>query len=111
MNDLITNRLASLREWMRKNELSAFIIPSSDPHQSEYVSSCWKSREWISGFTGSAGNVVVTLKKAGLWTDSRYFLQAAAQLEGTGISLFKMGLPDTPSYAAWLTLNSLMGKK
>ncbi len=111
MNDLITNRLASLREWMRKNELSAFIIPSSDPHQSEYVSSCWKSREWISGFTGSAGNVVVTLKKAGLWTDSRYFLQATAQLEGTGISLFKMGLPNTLSYAAWLTTQLSKGEK
>jgi len=70
-----TNRLSALRESMTKNGLNAYIIPSNDAHQSEYVADHWKSREWISGFTGSAGTVVVTLEKSGLWTDSRYFLQ------------------------------------
>jgi len=77
-------------------------MPSSDPHLSEYVPDRWKSRQWISGFTGSAGTVVVTANKAGLWTDSRYFLQAADQLEGSGIDLFKSGLPETPGIHEFL---------
>ncbi|MBP1593279.1 MAG: aminopeptidase family protein [Bacteroidetes bacterium] len=99
----IVNRIESLRKLLPENGLSAFIIPSTDPHLSEYVASHWKSREWISGFTGSAGTVVVTLDKAGLWTDSRYFLQAADQLENSGITLFKDGLPETPSITEWLS--------
>lgn len=87
---------------MQAEKADAFIIPSTDPHMSEYVAPHWQSREWISGFTGSAGTVVVTRDKAGLWTDSRYFLQAAQQLEGTGIALYKEMLPETPSISEFL---------
>lgn len=87
---------------MQAEKADAFIIPSTDPHMSEYVAPHWQSREWISGFTGSAGTVVVTRDKAGLWTDSRYFLQAAQQLEGTGITLYKEMLPETPSISEFL---------
>lgn len=83
--------------------LRAFIVPSTDPHSGEYVPAHWESRKWISGFTGSAGTAVITADKAGLWTDSRYFLQAEEQLGGTGITLFKDRLPDTPSIPGWLT--------
>lgn len=87
---------------MQAEKADAFIIPSTDPHMSEYVAPHWQSREWISGFTGSAGTVVVTRDKAGLWTDSRYFLQAAQQLEDTGIDLYKEMLPETPSISEFL---------
>lgn len=80
MKQSISERIHALRMWFKPN-IQAFIIPSTDPHLSEYVAPHWKSREWISGFTGSAGTVVITEKKAGLWTDSRYFLQAAEQLQ------------------------------
>lgn len=103
MKQNITERVTVLRSLLSEKGLSAFIIPSTDPHLSEYVASHWKSREWISGFTGSAGTVVVTLDKAGLWTDSRYFLQAADQLENTAIELFKDGLPTTPTIMEWLS--------
>lgn len=109
MEQSIKERIASLRGLLSENNFSAFIIPSTDPHLSEYVASHWKSREWISGFSGSAGTVVVTLEKAGLWTDSRYFLQAADQLEGSGITLFKDGLPETPSMIEWLTSEMAVG--
>lgn len=99
----INKRLATLREFMGEKGLHAFIIPSTDSHLSEYPASHWASREWISGFTGSAGTVVVTREKAGLWTDSRYFLQGATELEGADIELFKEGLPSTPSIEEWLT--------
>ena len=99
----IYNRIASLRSYLKEKNLSAFIIPSTDAHLSEYPALHWSSREWISGFTGSAGTVVVTDNKAGLWTDSRYFLQAADQLNNSGIELFKDGLPDTPSIDQWLS--------
>lgn len=95
-------RIAALREAMKQHKLDAYIIPTTDPHMSEYPASCWKYREWISGFTGSAGTVVVTADKAGLWTDSRYFLQAGIQLEGSGIDLYKMMLPETPSIPDFL---------
>ena len=88
---------------MKQHKIDAYIIPTSDPHMSEYPADCWKYREWISGFTGSAGTVIITADKAGLWTDSRYFLQASTQLEGTGIELFKMMLPETPTIPAFLT--------
>ncbi|MDO4187082.1 MAG: aminopeptidase P family protein [Bacteroidales bacterium] len=101
-NSIIKLRLLTLRLWMRVNKMQAFIIPSTDPHMSEYVAPHWQSREWISGFTGSAGTVVVTLEEAALWTDSRYFLQAADQLQGTGIQLMKEKLPETPSIENWL---------
>lgn len=99
----IKERIQALRAWMKQAGADAFIIPSTDPHLSEYVAPHWQSREWISGFTGSAGTVVVTQEEAGLWTDSRYFLQAAQQLEGTGIDLYKEMLPETPSISAFLT--------
>lgn len=92
----------ALRMTFNPNSIRAFIIPSTDPHLSEYVAPHWKSREWISGFTGSAGTVVITMKEAGLWTDSRYFLQAAEQLEGSGITLYKEMLPETPSIIEFL---------
>lgn len=89
--------------------IDAFIIPSTDPHLSEYVAPYWKSREWISGFTGSAGTVVVTAGEAGLWTDSRYFLQAAQQLEGTEIQLYKEMLPETPGITTFLSTQLASG--
>ena len=98
----IQERIAALRQSMSEHGIDAYVIPSSDSHLSEYVPARWKSREWISGFTGSAGTVVVTADKAGLWTDSRYFLQAAEQLEGTGIDLYKLMLPETPSIPDFL---------
>ena len=94
--------MSALREQMQLRKLSAFIVPSTDPHSGEYVPEHWESRKWISGFTGSAGTAVITLEDAGLWTDSRYFIQAEEQLEGTGIRLFKDRLPETPSITEWL---------
>ena len=87
---------------MAAEGISAFIVPSTDPHSGEYVPAHWESRKWISGFTGSAGTAVITLSDGGLWTDSRYFLQAADQLQGSGLTLFKDRLPETPSIAEWL---------
>lgn len=98
----ISERIAALRSTMADHKLDAYIIPSTDPHMSEYVPLRWTAREWISGFTGSAGTVVITQKEAGLWTDSRYFIQAQKQIEGSGIQLMKMGLSQTPGIAPWL---------
>jgi Xaa-Pro aminopeptidase len=98
----INERIVWLREEMKKVGVAAYVIPTSDPHMSEYPAACWKDREWISGFTGSAGTVVVTLNNAGLWTDSRYFLQAADQLQGSGIELFKLKIEGTPSIEEFL---------
>ncbi len=95
-------RLDALRHEMSKAGIAAFIIPGTDPHQSEYYAEHWAARTWITGFNGSAGTAVVTTNQAGLWTDSRYFLQAAQQLEGSGFELFKEGLPETPSMEQWL---------
>ena len=98
----IEQRLDDLRQLMRREHLGAFIFPSTDPHSGEYVPEHWKGREWISGFNGSAGTAVVTLDDAAVWTDSRYFIAAEEQLEGTGFKLMKDGLPQTPSVAEWL---------
>ena len=95
-------RIALLRNFMREHNLQAFIIPSTDAHISEYIPEHWASRKWISGFSGSAGTVAVTLDKAGLWTDSRYFLQAADELAGSEIVLFKERIPGTVRIADWL---------
>ena len=95
-------KIKALREAMQAENVQACIIPTTDPHSGEYTPDHWKTRQWISGFTGSAGTLVVTAGKAGLWTDSRYFLQAEEQLQESGIELFKMGLPDTPSPETWL---------
>ena len=98
----IAARLAALREEMRREHLSAFIFPSSDPHNSEYVPSRWEGRKWISGFDGSAGTAVVTLHSAALWTDSRYFLAAEEQLAGTEYQLMRERVDGTPSIAEWI---------
>lgn len=98
----INQRLASLREVMKREHLAAFIFPSTDAHQSEYVADHWLGRAWISGFNGSAGTAVVTMTSAALWTDSRYFLAAEEQLHGTEFQLMKLRIPGTPSIAEWL---------
>lgn len=101
MNE-IELRLARLRELMKREHLSAFIFPSTDAHQSEYVADHWRGREWISGFNGSAGTAVVTMKSAALWTDSRYFLAAEEQLEDTECQLMRLKMEGTPTIAEWL---------
>ncbi|WP_300700074.1 aminopeptidase P family protein [Bacteroides sp.] len=110
MNQTVRQRIDALRALFENEGIDAFIIPSTDPHLSEYVAPHWQSREWISGFTGSAGTVVVTREKAGLWTDSRYFLQADQQLAGSGIDLHKEMLPETPSISAFLSENLKAGQ-
>ena len=102
MTESINQRLELLREVMRREHLGAFIFPSTDPHQSEYVADHWKGREWISGFNGSAGTAVVTLTSAALWTDSRYFIAAEEQLRGTEYQLMRLKMDGTPTIAAWL---------
>lgn len=102
INDTILSRLADLREVMRREKLDAFVFHSTDPHHSEYTPDRWKGREWISGFTGSAGTAVVTMEAAALWTDSRYFLAAEDQLTGTSFQLMKLKVKGTPTIAEWL---------
>ena len=99
----IASRLEALREELRREHLSAFIFPTSDPHNSEYTADHWKGREWISGFDGSAGTAVVTLTSAALWTDSRYFIAAAEKLKGTEYQLMRMNVDGTPTIAEWLS--------
>lgn len=101
-NKTIAARLAALRDEMRREHLSAFIFPSSDPHNSEYVPPRWEGRKWISGFDGSAGTAVVTLHSAALWTDSRYFLAAEEQLAGTEFQLMRERMEGTPGIAEWI---------
>lgn len=96
-------KLRALRAQMASEGVDVFVVFSADPHLSEYLPKEWQERAWLSGFTGSAGFVVVTKDKAGLWTDSRYFVQAAIELKDSGITLFKDGLEDTPSYTQWLS--------
>ena len=110
MKQSIKERIHALRMAFRPNNIKAFIIPSTDPHLSEYVAPYWMSREWISGFTGSAGTAVILMDKAGLWTDSRYFLQAEKELEGSGITLYKEMLPETPSITKFLCQNLKPGE-
>jgi Xaa-Pro aminopeptidase len=98
----ISQRLEDLREVMRREHLAAFIFPSTDPHQGEYIPDHWKGREFISGFNGSAGTAVVTLHAAALWTDSRYFLAAEEQLKGTEFQLMKLKIEGTPTIAQWI---------
>jgi Xaa-Pro aminopeptidase len=98
----IDERLVLLRDEMRREHLGAFIFPTSDPHLSEYTADHWKGREWISGFDGSAGTAVVTMKSAALWTDSRYFIAAEQQLRGTEYQLKKLKVDGTPTIAEWL---------
>lgn len=91
---------------MQQHQIDAWIVPSSDPHQSEYVTDHWQARAWLSGFTGSAGTVAITAEEAGLWTDPRYHIRASDELTGSGITLYREGLPGVPSYRKWL-LNEL----
>lgn len=107
----VDQKIDALRNEMEKAGLDAYLIPSSDPHQSEYVADHWKTRSWISGFDGSAGIVVVTQDHAGLWTDSRYFLQAEEQLAGTGMVLQKQGVPHAPEHISWLCQNLAYGSR
>lgn len=109
MSTIIRERVEKMRAFMRTNGFNAFIVVSSDPHSSEYVADCWKSREWISGFDGSAGTVVITLDKALLWTDSRYWLAAEKALEDTDYTLMKDGDSGTPSIVEWLCVNLNVG--
>ena len=102
MENVINQRLASLREVMKREHLAAFIFPSTDAHQSEYVADHWQGRAWISGFNGSAGTAVVTMHSAALWTDSRYFLAAEEQLQDTEYQLMKLKIEGTPTIAEWL---------
>lgn len=105
----VTDRIQELRVCMNNNNIQACIIPTNDPHASEYVAEHWKARQYFSGFTGSAGTLVVTNTDAGLWTDSRYFLQAETELQNSSITLFKMGEPNTPLIETWL--NSILKRK
>lgn len=105
MSKETVKNLEALRDEMRRLRVDAVIIPGTDPHQSEYVSDHWKLRNWVSGFTGSNGTAVVTLDQAGLWTDSRYFLQAAAELDGSGFVLHKEDVPGEASIEEWLVDN------
>jgi Xaa-Pro aminopeptidase len=100
---MIQNRISALRGAMQKQNIKAYIIPSIDAHQSEYVPELWQRRPWISGFTGSAGDVAITMDKGGLWTDGRYYVQATQQLAGSGIDLFKASEKDTPGIATFLS--------
>ncbi len=98
----VPERIAALRKLMTEVGLQAYVVPSADPHQSEYVARCFRRRSFVSGFTGSAGTLAVCADKAGLWTDSRYFVQASRQLEGSGIELYKLGEPGVPELENWL---------
>lgn len=102
MNSPVPSRLAALRAAMRQHGVAAVLVPSADPHLSEYLPAHWSAREWLSGFTGSAGTLVVSQEHAGLWTDSRYFSQAEQQLAGTGVTLMKLRVPHTPEHLEWL---------
>ena len=109
MDNTVNQRLQDLREVMRREHLAAFIFPSTDPHQGEYVPDHWKGREFISGFNGSAGTAVVTMTSAALWTDSRYFLAAEEQLKGTEFQLMKLKIEGTPTIAQWLNSQIVAG--
>lgn len=102
-NSIANQRINQLRVKMREEGIDAYIVLTNDPHASEYVPDYWKGREWLSGFTGSAGTLVVTSEEAGLWTDSRYFIQAEQQLKGSGIKLLKERIPGTPDIAQWIS--------
>jgi Xaa-Pro aminopeptidase len=105
----VKEKIRLIREAMKNRNIQACIIPTTDPHIGEYTPTHWKTRQWVSGFTGSAGTLAITETKAGLWTDSRYFLQAEEQLQQTDIQLFKAGLPETPTPEAWLSKELLEG--
>ncbi|WP_417799474.1 aminopeptidase P family N-terminal domain-containing protein [Tenacibaculum sp.] len=99
---MVNERLKALRDFMSIQKIDAFIIPSTDPHQSEYVADHWKLREYFSGFTGSAGTLIVTKDRAALWTDSRYFLQFEEECNTSEVQLHKQSIPLAPEHVAWL---------
>lgn len=99
----ITEKIAAIRQHMFKAKIAAYIIPSTDPHQSEYIAEHWSGRKWASGFSGSAGTLVITKDFAGLWTDSRYFVQAEQELDGTEIELVPLHVPHSPEFIDWIT--------
>ena len=105
----VNEKIDRLRKYMYENGLEAFIFPSTDPHCGEYVPEHWRTRQWISGFDGSAGTAVITQTKAALWTDSRYFLAAETQLCDTEYQLMKERIPGTPSIAQWLCMELKSG--
>ena len=105
MNNPVPSRLAALRAAMQQHGVAAVLVPSADPHLSEYLPEHWQARAWLSGFTGSAGTLVVTAGHAGLWTDSRYFAQAEQQLAGSGVSLMKLRVPHAAEHLQWLQAN------
>lgn len=110
IKNTVAARVKQLQKWMEEERLDAFIVPTIDPHNSEYTPDHWKAREWITGFDGSAGTAVVLAENGGaLWTDSRYFLQAEEQLNGTPFELMRDGMPGTPSVAEWLRKNLPQG--
>ena len=98
----INQRIDALRTIMKETKIDTYILPSSDSHQSEYVADHWRSRAWISGFSGSAGTVVITQNAAGLWTDGRYFIQAETQISSSYLKLFKMTEPKVPTVNQWI---------
>lgn len=102
MQSKINDRIRLHREMMKKLDIQVSIVPSSDPHQSEYIAECWKYREYLSGFTGTFGTLVIGMESSGFWTDSRYFLQAETELRGINIELFKLALPGTPAFEQWI---------
>ncbi len=107
----MNKKLEALRREMTEKDLAAYIIPTSDPHMSEYLAPHWHSRKWITGFTGSAGTAVVTRDKAGLWADGRYYIQAENELKGSGFELFKLYSPGVPDHLTWLEDNLNYGDK
>lgn len=111
MNQNIVNRIEAIRDFMDQRHLDAIYISGTDPHMSEYLCTHWKTREFVTGFTGSFGEVVITRDSAGLWTDTRYFLQAGEELEGTGITMHKLRVPDAIPVPEWLMLNMREGAR
>ena len=103
-------KIAALRALMRQEKIDAYYVPSVDPHQSEYVPACWQRRAWLSGFTGSVADILVTARAAGLWTDSRYWLQAEMQLQGSGVALMKLGATGVPTLVEWAGRNLKQGQ-
>jgi Xaa-Pro aminopeptidase len=106
----MSEQLGRLRREMKRRRIQAYLVPSADPHQSEYVPACWKRRQYITGFSGSAGDAVVTLVRAGLWTDSRYYLQAERELEQSGFDLFRFGVPGVPAWKEWTAIELRAGE-
>ena len=111
MTEIIPQRLAALRAAMRERRVAYCLVPTADPHLSEYLPARWRAREWLSGFTGSAGALLVGAEFAGLWTDSRYFEQATRELAGSGIELMKLSVPHTPEYLQWLREHLRAGER